>query len=81
MSVTGYTQTGADAAFATKSAAWQASTAVKAGQLLTRSGVTYIVNADMTTPSSFNTTGLTAVGGGGVTQAQAIGYALVFGGI
>lgn len=65
MSVTGYTKAGADAKFAPVSTFWQASTAVKTGQLLTHSGITYVVNADMTTPSTFNTTGLTVVGGGG----------------
>jgi hypothetical protein len=53
------------AASAPISSAWTANTAVKAGQLLTQAGTLYSVNADMTTPSSFATTGLTAVSGGG----------------
>lgn len=47
------------------SSAWTANTPVKAGQLLVNAGTIYQVNADMTTPASFATTGLTVVGTGG----------------
>jgi hypothetical protein len=69
MTVTGYLKAGTDAAFAPKSSAWQATTAVKAGQLLHNAGILYRVTADMTTPSSFNTTNLTVVSGGGSSLA------------
>jgi len=69
-SVVGFTSAGANTQFAPRSAAWQASTVVKTGQLLHNAGVLYRVTADMTTPSSFNTTNLAVVSGGGSTLAH-----------
>jgi hypothetical protein len=69
--------------YAPVSSAWQPSTAVRAGQLLTHSGTTYVVDADMTTPAVFDTVGLTVVGGGGsvvstgITDSTATGRAVL----
>lgn len=48
------------ATFKAKLLPWQASTAYTAGTFLSHAGALYTVDADFTSPASFNTTGLTA---------------------
>lgn len=50
--------------FASIAATWQAATAYKAGQLVYNGTSLYKVDANFTSPATFNTTGLTLVGDG-----------------
>lgn len=83
MSVTGYTKAGADAAFPPKDSDWVTSTGYVVGQLVVQAGVVYRC-ATAHTSGTF-ATDLAASKwvsvGSGVSAAQAIGYAIVFGGI
>ncbi len=50
---------------------WVASTAFASGTVLTNAGSSYSVNAPLTTPATFNTTGLTLIAGVGAPGAAA----------
>lgn len=59
------------ASFAPKSQLWTAATAYITGQLVHNAGTQYRVTANFTSPGSFNTTNLTAIGGGGGAMTAA----------
>jgi hypothetical protein len=64
----GLSQAKANAQYAPKSALWTAATLYVAGQLVHNAGTLYRVTADHTSPASFTTANLTALGGGGGTS-------------